>query len=68
MPLQPMEKTVVKQVVLLQLMDDHSGADIHTAACGEPHTGAGGRALKEAAAHEKPFRSRFLARAVACEE
>jgi len=29
-------------------MEFHSGADIHPAACGGPHTVAGGCALKEA--------------------
>ena len=40
--LQPMEKIMVMQVVPLQPMEDHAGADIHTAAWG-------GYALKEAA-------------------
>ncbi|GAB0209984.1 acid sphingomyelinase-like phosphodiesterase 3b [Grus japonensis] len=47
-PLQPMVKTMVKQAVPLQPMEVNSGADIHPAACGGPHTGAGGCALKEA--------------------
>lgn len=37
---------------------DHSGADIHTAVHGGPHTGAGRYALKEAAAWEIPCWSR----------
>ncbi|PKU41094.1 hypothetical protein llap_8605 [Limosa lapponica baueri] len=32
---------MVKQAVPLQLMEVHSGADIHSAAHGEPHAGAG---------------------------
>jgi len=43
-----MVKTMVKQVVRLQSMEVHSGADIHTAAHGEPNTGASGCAPKEA--------------------
>ncbi|KAK4806858.1 hypothetical protein QYF61_012587 [Mycteria americana] len=45
-----MVKTMVMQVVPLQPMEVHSGADIHTAAHGGPHAGAGGYALKEVAA------------------
>ena len=44
----------MKHVVPWQLMEDISAADIHTAAHGEPHPGAGGHVLKEAAAHEEP--------------
>jgi len=33
-------------------MNDHTGADIHTAVRGEPSLTAGGWPLKEAAAHE----------------
>ncbi|GAB0207045.1 epimerase family protein SDR39U1 [Grus japonensis] len=47
-PLQPMVKTIVRQVVPLQPMEVHSGADIHPAAHGGPHKGAGVCALKEA--------------------
>lgn len=36
MPLQPVEKTVVKQVVPLKLMEVYSGADGHPAAAGGP--------------------------------
>lgn len=39
-PLQPMEKTVVMQVVFLQPVKDHTTADIHPAAHGGLHTGA----------------------------
>ncbi|KAK4810940.1 hypothetical protein QYF61_013348 [Mycteria americana] len=46
-PLQHVVKTMVKQVVPLQPMEVHSGADIHTAACGGPHARAGGYAPKE---------------------
>ena len=51
---QPVVKTVVTQVVSLQSMEVHSGANIHPAACEGLHTGAGGCALKEATAHGKP--------------
>lgn len=43
-----------EQVVPLQPMKDHSGADMHTAAHGGPYAGAGGYALMEAAAHGDP--------------
>ena len=46
---------MVTQVVPLQPMEDHAGADIHTAARGGPHAGAGGYALKEAAACGEPM-------------
>ncbi|GAB0193692.1 zinc finger and BTB domain-containing protein 5 [Grus japonensis] len=49
-----MEKTMMKQVVPLQPMKDHIGADLHTAAHGGPYTTAGRCALKEAAAHGEP--------------
>ncbi|PKU44302.1 rna-directed dna polymerase from mobile element jockey-like [Limosa lapponica baueri] len=39
-PRQPMVKIMVMQVVLLQSIDIHSGADIHSAAHGGPHTRA----------------------------
>jgi len=48
--LQPVVKTMVTQVVPLQSMEAHGGADVHTAACGGHPTGAGGRALNESAA------------------
>jgi len=35
-PLQPLEKTMRKQVVLLQPMDNHNGADTHAAAHRQP--------------------------------
>ncbi|GAB0183796.1 acid sphingomyelinase-like phosphodiesterase 3b [Grus japonensis] len=42
-PLQPLEKTMVRQAVPLQPVDVDGGADIHSpAAHGGPHTGAGG--------------------------
>jgi len=50
-PLQPMLKTVLRQAVPQQPMEVHGRADIHHAACGRPHAGAGGCALKEAAVH-----------------
>ena len=34
--LQPVDKTMLTQVVPLQPMEGYSGADIHTAACGGP--------------------------------
>ena len=53
-PLQPVVKTMVMQVVLLQPMEDHTGADIHTTACGGPHARADGFAVKETADHGEP--------------
>ena len=50
-PLQPMMKTMVTQVVTLQSVEDHDGADIHIDPCGGPGIGAGGDAQKESAAH-----------------
>ncbi|GAB0181680.1 EH domain-containing protein 4 [Grus japonensis] len=41
-PLQPMEKTMVRQAVSLQPMEDDGGAEIPPVARGGPHTGAGG--------------------------
>ena len=49
-----MERTTVKEVVPLQPMEDHIGADIHNAVHGGPHATAGGYTLKEAAAHGGP--------------
>lgn len=45
---------MVDQVVPLQPMEKHTRQDIHTAACGGPQAGAGGCALREAAAHGEP--------------
>ncbi|PKU29648.1 hypothetical protein llap_20049 [Limosa lapponica baueri] len=39
MPLQPVEETMVMQIVPPQPMEDHGGEDIHTAARGEPMPG-----------------------------
>jgi len=39
--LQPMVKTMVRQAAPLQAMEIHGGADIHPAACGGLHAGAG---------------------------
>ena len=36
-------------------MEEHVAVDIHTAACGGPHAGAVGYALKEAASCGKPM-------------
>ena len=52
--LQPVVKTMVTQVVPLQSMEVHSGMDIYPAACGGPHAGEGGCALKEAATPWRP--------------
>ena len=51
-PLQPMERTMVRQAVPLQPVEVNGGADIHTAAHRGPHAGAG--ALKEAAVQREP--------------
>ncbi|PKU49672.1 hypothetical protein llap_56 [Limosa lapponica baueri] len=40
-----MEETMVEQVGLLQPIKDHVGTDIHPAAHGSPHAGAGDRTL-----------------------
>jgi len=54
--LQIMVNTVVKQVVHLHAMEDHGGADIHPVVHGGPHPGAGGYALRGAAAFgERPM-------------
>ncbi|KAK4824529.1 hypothetical protein QYF61_016109 [Mycteria americana] len=45
----------MRHVALLQLMESHAEADIHTVARGGPHVGASGCALKEAAAHGDPI-------------
>lgn len=73
---------MMTQVAHLQPMVNHAGTDIQTAVHGGPHVGAGGCALKEAAAHEKPTQEQapgrvthgeepmqkcFLAGPVACE-
>ncbi|GAB0209107.1 acid sphingomyelinase-like phosphodiesterase 3b [Grus japonensis] len=41
-PLQPVVKTMVRQAVPLQPMEDAEGAEIPSAARGGPHIGAGG--------------------------
>lgn len=41
------KKTVVEQISMRYLMEDHAGTDIHGVACGGPHARAGGRFLKE---------------------
>lgn len=38
-PLKPVVKTMVTQIVSLQPMEDHGGADIHTGDHGGPHIG-----------------------------
>jgi len=54
-PCSPWCKPMVKQVVPLQPMEDHAGADIHNELHGGPHARADGHALKEAAAHDVPM-------------
>lgn len=49
-PLQTVEKTKVAHVFSLQHMENHSKADIHTAAHGGPHTRAFVYILKEGVA------------------
>jgi len=66
--LQPLEKTTVTQVVPLQPMKVHSGADIHIAAYDGPHTTAVGCTLKEAPDRESPRWSMLLAAATALGE
>jgi len=51
-PLQPVVRTMVRQLVPLKEgnpppIEDQGGADIHPAACRGPHARAGGCALKE---------------------
>lgn len=53
-PLQPMERTTVKQVVLAACGEDHTRADNRTAACAGPHAGVGGCFLKELWPAESP--------------
>ena len=48
-PLQPLRRTMVKQVVPLQPMEDHGGAGIHTAAHRGPQAGAGEKCEEEEA-------------------
>jgi len=50
-PLQPIEKTMVKQAVFLQPLEDHIRADFYPATRAGCHTRASGCTLKEAAAH-----------------
>lgn len=50
-PLQPMEETMLEQVVPLpDVKEQQVGADIHPASCGGHDGGAGGYDVKEAAA------------------
>lgn len=49
-----MKTTMVDQVVPLQPMEKHTRQDIHMAAFGGPQAGAGGCALREAAALGEP--------------
>lgn len=65
-PLQPKDKTLSKQVVILELMEDQSGADVHTAGHEEPHAEAGAHILMKAAAHEEPSQEQGPGRAVTC--
>lgn len=59
-PLQSVEKTMVKQVVVLQPMAYPGRADLHPAACGGPHATAGGCTLKEAVACGEPTLEQVL--------
>ena len=52
--LQVLEKFSMRPVV------HHVGADLHTAADGRPHVGAGGCGLKEAAALGEPLQEKTL--------
>ena len=49
-PLQPVGKTMVRQVVPLHPMEVNGGADIHLQPMERPHAGGGGCAPKEAVA------------------
>lgn len=62
--LQPKDKTMSDQIVTLELMEDQSGADIHTGGDEEPHAEAGGHTLMEAAAHEEPSQEQVAGRVV----
>lgn len=53
-PLQPMRETTMVCVLYLQPMDNHHGAQIHTASHGEPQAAAGGDILREGAALGEP--------------
>jgi len=61
-PVWPMEKTMVEQVVPLQHTKDHARQDINTVVCGGLHTAAGGCALKETAARGEPTQEQVLGR------
>ena len=52
--LQPVMKTMVRQVVALQPMEAHGGAHTHTAAHGGPHNAVSECALKAAVIHGEP--------------
>ena len=47
-------KAMVKQIIPLQTLEDHFGADIHIAVPGGPHATVGECALKEAVVREEP--------------
>lgn len=53
-PVQPLRRTMAKQIVLLQLMEDHAGAGIHTVAHQGPQAAASRCFLKEDASCEEP--------------
>lgn len=57
-PLQPVDITILMQVVSLQPMDNNSEADSHTAAHGGLHAIAGEYALKEAVLYGKHMHNR----------
>lgn len=48
--LQPKRETTVMNILYLQPMDNHGGAQIHPASHGESHAAAGGYILKGGAA------------------
>lgn len=54
-PVQPLRRTMAKQVVLLQLIEDHGGAGIHTVAHRGPQAAASRCFLKEDANCEEPI-------------
>lgn len=53
---------MVRQVVTMHPVEDHNGADTHTAAQRGLHDVAGGCALGEAAAHSKPMQKQVPGR------
>lgn len=58
--LQPMEKTLVMEVVPLKPIKVHGGADIQTTSQRGSHAGSGEYILKEAAACGKPMQEQVF--------